>query len=348
MRPMRPIKVSTLKMVLLAGAGELALATAFGGSVTTGLMSLGMHWAAAVPAAVVAWNAGERLGLHAARSASVAVGYGLGKAAALFGTAVDTGMRGVRMMLAGDGNLPGARPDSRSVGLAHEGNLGPLAEAAQRAVSGPRPVMVDTLLSPEGYEAFMKSAQKARIPVIDLDSYEERKAARLQKPYDSIAHAVGDLTSRTEKNPLKVEDAERILQRTASSRIAGDHKKALYELLYAELLESREALARDREERTVNVAKATQAVEEIDRIVIEKLRGNAELREVVETLGVIEEPDRFFQALQRSVAQDGVDSTLKRIETDPDGFDGVGRSQGTTESRIGKEPELLEALKDTW
>ena len=327
---MRPFKISTVKSLLLAGVGEVAMHSAFGMCATTALTGLGLSVYAAVPAAIVIWNVGERHAVNGLRHASNALGHGLGLATGKAVDGVQDGFRAFRMMLAGQGNAPGALPDRAQVPLVHGGNPEVLGAALRDAGGQARPVMVDTLLTEDGYKAFMASAKATRIPVIDLDSLDEQKAARSQRGYTSAAHAVGDLTKRTEKGPLSPDDVAQILQRTASSEIAPDQKRAIYGVLDAELIEARAEIGAAREARNLYSAKADEAVQEMDNASLQRLQDNEGVREAFEGMGLVREPDRFFQALQRNVAQEGVEATLNKLRDNPAQFTGDVAPQGTT------------------
>ena len=327
---MRPLKISTVKSLLLAGVGEVAMQSAFGMCATTALTGLGVSVYAAVPAAIVIWSVGERHAVNGLRQASNALGHGLGLATGKAVEGAQNGFRAFRLMLAGQGNTPGALPDRHQVPLVHAGNPEVLGAALRDAGGKTRPVMFDTLLSEDGYRAFMASAKATRIPVIDLDSLDEQKAVRAQRAYTSAAHAIGDLTKRTEKGPLGPDAVATILQRTASSEIAPNHKRAIYGVLDAELIEARTELGAARETRKLYSTKADEAVQEMDNASLQRLQDNEGIRESFETMGLVREPDRFFQALQRNVAREGVEATLNKLRDDPAQFTGDVAPQGAT------------------
>lgn len=361
---MRPLRIRPVRMMLFAGVSEAVMYGAMGVSITTGLTGLGLSWMAAAPAAIVTWNVAARVAQKGSQAGINAIGYGIGYGAGKAWEGAQSGLRAMRVLVRGHGNEPGVLPDRAAVPLVHAGNAEALGTAIQTAAAGRRPVMIDTIFTEEGYQAFMESAKRTKIPVIDLDGLDESRAARTRQNYTDVAEPIAEIMRRTEQGPLTVSDVTEIIDRTAGSDISAEHKQAIYTALDAELLEERSSLEAAKATRLLNSTKADQAIREMDDASLQRLRDNADIATALEEMGLVREPDRYFQALQRGVEREGVEATLNKLRENPAQFIENLPPQGTTArpgwlsgagqaspspadndgAELVKEPEMLKGL----
>lgn len=271
------------------------------------------------------------------------LGHSVGMGVANATSKIGEGIKALRLMIGGPNNEPGALPIKKNIPLIHGGNAEEAAAILAGAATSKRPVLMDALFTEAGYKEFLEGAKLKAIRVVDTDSLEEKNAIRKARPFGDVTEAIGAIAKVTDRNPMTVEQAQKIIERTASSDIAIDHKRAIYETISAELIEERANIETARELRSKNSEKSDTAIQELDNSSLERLRENVKIEEALRELQYVKNEDVFLRNIQRNVAVEGIENTIHKISDNPTQFVEQSDSRGTT---IGAGPEADE-LRET-
>lgn len=343
-----------LKSLAVAGVAEIGLKAMTGNTLTGLLMSsTGLNPLLAFGTSVFVWGVGMTAGKKMAERGLSQLGAALGTAAAHGYHHAGNGLKAVRMMIFRPGSA-GREPvalDGIGPGLTSE----KVDAAHQLAASQRRPIVVEAIMTQEGWTAFVDRAKASQIRVVDLDGIDESKARKAGAPFESLEQAAAEIERARGTRGISVDDAHTITQRTSESSLDAESKRLLYKVLGNELEFARTEIKEARAIRDDHGQKAELAVCERNRASLDRLRENHQIEQVLKDTALFHDDERIIQNLQRSVAQHGIEETLRLIDADPesklsadpDAERGTTREAGRTVADVlSGEPEVAGMLRD--
>ncbi len=343
---------------LLAGSAILTVLAEFGmksmtGTTVTGMLmsSTGMGALPAMGLSVMVWGIGMTAANQVARRGLSVLGSGLGVAAAHAREGAGTGLKAVRMFIADKANF--SRDPVRHTDLTQT-NPTNLAAVVATAREQNRPILIDSLMTQDGWRDFMEATKAKQIRVVDLDSLDETKGSQTARAFPDPVRAMAEIQKSRTSAPIEPLEAEKILDRIVRSEFDSEDKKLLYKALSNESKFASERIAEARTVRDANALKAELAITDRDTASLGRLKENSEIEAILKDSKIFRDDDRIVQILQRSVHEVGVGRTLELLESDPGTrlqdepveSGGVTRQGPSVADLLTSEPEMGRAMRD--
>jgi hypothetical protein len=333
---------------------ETGLKAMTGTSVTGLLMSTtGLSAIPAAGVAIFVWGVGMTAGTQAARRGLATLGAGLGIGAAHAHEHAGQGLKAVKMFIADRMNF--GRSPIRHTEIAPSGAGTNLDHVMTDSRNQGRPVIVETLMSVDGWREFMQRAKEQQIRVVDLDSLDETRASRSARPFEDPAKAMAEIHKARSSSAIEPKIAEKIVDRIARSDFGIEAKAVLYKAVSNEMALTAAEIGESRAVRDGNARRAEVAINERDAASIGRLRENGEIEALLKESAWFQNGDRVVQVLQRSVNQIGVEKTLELLDSDPalqlrddaQGQEGTTSASGrSVADLLSGEPEMTAMMRD--
>ncbi|MPR05643.1 hypothetical protein [Microvirga tunisiensis] len=245
------------------------------------------------------------------------------------------GIRAVTCMIAGPGVREGTMPERGERPIYSSKNAQDFEKLMAKAMtSQEKPVTADLIFSEDGYKAFVSRAREAGLNVIELDLGDSASKRRDAMPAFQNGHeAVAKISQIiAEEGHLAPDRAESTIDRIIKSDFDTELKKALFEVIDADLIEARRRLEEEKDETDRKTGLIDRACEEREIRSRTLIQDNAEIAQALREIGFLRQPDQFLSNLEMSAQRIGSEQTLDNLTKRPALFGQPNRQPGFLET----------------